>query len=72
MGGSPGLVAMGDDTCSRGCGFKSQHQVLDGYFFTLICCKNCIVCLFEKTENKQKEAGYGPFKKTILPLFTSI
>ena len=31
-------------------------------FFSLICCINCIV-LFEKTENKQKEAGVGPFKK---------
>ena len=34
-------------------------------FFSLICCINCIV-LFEKTENKQKEAGVGPFKKVTL------
>ena len=30
-----------------------------------------LYCLFEKTENKQKEAGVGPFKKSwiniILP-----
>ena len=32
------------------------------YFFTLICCKICIVCL-KKTENKQKEAEDGPLKK---------
>ena len=31
-GGSPGLVVMGDDSCLRGCGFKSQCCILDGYF----------------------------------------
>ena len=30
-GGSPGLVDMGDDSCLRGCGFKSQHHILDGH-----------------------------------------
>ena len=45
LGGNPGLVIMGDDSFSRGRGFKSQHHILDGHFFTLICCKNGIVCL---------------------------
>ena len=31
-----------------------------GGVFTLICCKNCIVCL-KKTEINEKEAGFGPF-----------
>ena len=31
-GWSPGVVVMGDDSCSRGCGFGSQHQILDGLF----------------------------------------
>ena len=44
LGGSPGLVFMGGDSCSEGCGFKSQHCILDG-LFALIRCKNCIVCL---------------------------
>ena len=35
-GGSPGLVVMGGDSCSKGRGFESQHRILDGYFFTLI------------------------------------
>ena len=26
--GSPGLVVMGGDSCSEGCGFKSQHSIL--------------------------------------------
>ena len=28
--GSPGLVVMGDDSCSRGCVFESHHCILDG------------------------------------------
>ena len=33
VGGSPGLVVMGGDSCSEGCGFESQHRILDGHFF---------------------------------------
>ena len=29
--GSPGLVVVGDDPCSIGHGFESQHQILDGH-----------------------------------------
>ena len=62
-GGSPGLVVMGVDSRSKGRGFESQRRILDGHFFTLICCKNCIVCLKRPKINK-KEAGVGPnFKK---------
>ena len=32
QGVSPGLVIVGDDSCSRGRGFKSQDQILDRYF----------------------------------------
>ena len=39
MGGSPGLVVMGGDSCPKG--FKSWHHIQDGHFFTYICCKNC-------------------------------
>ena len=31
-------------------------------FFTLICCKNCIVCL-KRPKINEKDAGVGPFKK---------
>ena len=37
-GGSPGLVVMGDDSCSRGHGFESRYCILDGFDITLICC----------------------------------
>ena len=30
VGGSPGLVVMGDDSWSIGHGFKSRHGILDG------------------------------------------
>ena len=31
LGGSPGLVVMGGDSCSEGRGFKSQYHILDGH-----------------------------------------
>ena len=30
-GGSPGLVVMGDNSCSRGNGFESWRRILDGH-----------------------------------------
>ena len=56
---------MGRDSHSKGCGFKSRHRILDGHFFTYICCKNCNVCLKIPKINK-KEAGVGPFKKITM------
>ena len=31
LGGSPGLVVRGDDSCLRGRGFESQCFILDGF-----------------------------------------
>ena len=54
-------MVMGDNSLLRGCGFESQCCILDGHdIFTLICCKNCIVCLKRPKINK-KGAGVGPF-----------
>ena len=44
-GGRTGLVVMGGDLCSKGREFESQHGILDGNFFTFICCNNGNVCL---------------------------
>ena len=44
MGGSPGLVVMGGDSRFEGRGFEYQCHLLDGDFFTIICCK--IVLMF--------------------------
>ena len=60
MGGSPGLVVMGRDSHSEGRGFESRHRILDGHFFTYICCKNCNVCL-KRPKINEKEAGVGQF-----------
>ena len=65
VGWRPGLVVLGRDSGSEGCGFKSWHHILDGHFFTYICCKNCNVCLKRPKINK-KEAGIGPFFKKNL------
>ena len=48
QGGSPGLVVMGRDSSSEGCGIESQHLILDGHFFTYICHKNCNDCLLKR------------------------
>ena len=62
LGGSPALVVFGDDSCSKGHGFESQRHILDRHFFTLICCKICIVCL-KRPKINEKEAEVGPFLK---------
>ena len=54
------LVVMGDNSCSRGNGFESQCQILDGHFFALIFCKKYIVCL-KRPKINDKEARVGPF-----------
>ena len=64
-GGSPGLVVMGGDSCSKGCEFELWHHVQDGHFFTFICCKICIICL-KRLKINEKEAGVGPFFKNNL------
>ena len=46
LGGSFDLVVKVGDSQVKGCEFKSQHRILDGHLFTLICWKNCSsVCL---------------------------
>ena len=66
MGGSPGLVVMGGDSCSEGRGFESRCRILDGHniFSHIICCKNCNVCL--KRQNKRKRGrGWPIFLKRL-------
>ena len=45
--------------CSEGRGFESQHRILDGYFFTLISCKNCNEICLKRPKINEKEAGVG-------------
>ena len=56
-------MVMGDNSCLKGCLFESQRRILDGHFFTLICCKNCNDFCLKRPKINEKEAGVGPFKK---------
>ena len=59
-GNSPGLVVMGDNSCSNVCEFESLRHIPDGHFFKLN-------RLFKKTENKRKRGwGYHIFLKKHL------
>ena len=59
-------MVMGRDSCSKGCGFESQHHILDGHFFTYICYKNCDDVCLKRPKINEKEVGVGPFKKRFL------
>ena len=64
MGGSPGLVVMGGDSCSKGHGFESQHHILDGHFVTHICCKNCNDVFLKRPKiNDKRGLGWPNFLK---------
>ena len=52
---------MGDDSCSRGCRFKSRYWWI---FFTLICCKDYLVCL-KRPKIKKKRLGMAHFFKKM-------
>ena len=56
-------MVMGRDSHSEGRGFKFQHHILDGHFFTCICCKNCNDICLKRPKINEKEAGVGPFFK---------
>ena len=65
MGGSPGLVVMGDDSWLRGCGFESRRHILDGIkkFSHWFFCKNCIDVCLKRPKIIRKRGRVGPFKK---------
>ena len=54
--GSSGLVVKGGDSCSKGCGFESQHRILDWHFSHLFVAK--IVMLFVKTKKTQAASPF--------------
>ena len=61
-------MVMGRYSRSEGRGFESQRRILDGHFFTFICCKNCNVCL-KRPKINEKEAGDGPLKKNFSAVY---
>ena len=46
LGGSSGLVVMRGDSCSKGHEFEPWYHILDGHFFTFICCK-ILMCVWK-------------------------
>ena len=58
-------MVMGDNSCTKGCGFKSQCCILDGHFSTLICCKNCNVCL-KRPKINEIDAGLANFLRKLV------
>ena len=58
-------MVIGGDSCSKGRGFTSQHCILNGTFFTFICCKNCNVCCKRWTQTK-KRPGIAHLKDSML------
>ena len=52
---------MGWDSQTEGCGFKLQHRISDGHFFTLISSKIVLMFVWERLKIYEKEAGDGPF-----------
>ena len=57
LGGSPGLVVMGGDSCSEGREFESQHRMdISSHLFVVR-----IVMFVWRDKNKWKDAEDGPF-----------
>ena len=59
-GGSPGLVVMGGDSRSKGCGFESRHRILDGHFSHIFVVK-IVLFVWKRPKINEKEAGDGPY-----------
>ena len=57
LSGCHRLVVLRGESPSRGRGFESQHQIMEGHFFTFEKCCKKIVFVLKKTDNKQKESG---------------
>ena len=55
-GREPWSSGYGRDSCSKVCGFKTQHRILDRHLFV-------VKCLLKKTEINEKGAGEDHLKK---------
>ena len=70
---SPGLMVMGDNSCLRGCGFKSRFHIIGwALHFSHWVFVKCIVCS-KRPKINEKETGVGPLKipltKCLLTIF---
>ena len=62
-------MVLGGGSCPEGREFESQHRILDGHFFTYICCKNCNdVCLKRPKINDERVRDWPNFFKKMSKL----
>ena len=54
-------MVMGDNSCSRGRGFESRRNILDGHFSHLLVVK-IVLFFLKKTKNKRKRGQGRPIK----------
>ena len=61
---SPDIVVMGGDSHSEGHGFESQCHILDGHFFTLICCKIPLMLVWKRLKKRKRGRGWPILKES--------
>ena len=62
MGSGCGSVGRAVTSDTRGPRFKSSHKQKSKFILNI-----CLLSIvYWKDENKEKEVGYGPFKKTLI------
>ena len=67
-GWSPGIVVMEGDLHSRGCGFKSQHQILDVQFSHYT--GTIVMFILKKTKNKRNRGrGWPIYQKFLFTMY---
>ena len=68
-------MVMGGDSRSEGRRFEFWHCILDGHFFTFICCKKCNdACLKRPKINDKRGRGWPIFilKLVVGPISISL
>ena len=63
---SPGPVVIGGDSCSRGCGFESQHRTLDGHFHIDLMQKIVLFVSLKRPKKQKKRPGMTHLKTTFI------
>ena len=54
-------MVMRGDSCHEGCGFESQHSILDGHFSHMFVVKICNDFCLKKAKINEKETGMAQF-----------
>ena len=61
-----GLVVLGGDSCSKGCGLESRRRILDGHeIFSHWFVVNIVLFVWKRPKINEKEAGTAHFLKRL-------